>query len=195
MKALPLLLILACACLALTGCPAYSLRPLYTEQDAVMEPALEGDWATPRPEDTEVSTFRRSEGHAYALSVFHPDTKVQENYTVQLVRLEGQTYMDLMAEDQRIGGTKLDGLIGLIPTHVILKVKISGDDLAFATWEDDAIRKQGPGTAGLDHQMVEGGVLVTAPTEVLRRYITAHAEDAFTPVQYLKRKGKTPVRP
>jgi hypothetical protein len=84
--------------------------------------------------------------------------------------------------------------MGVIPTHVILKVKISGDDLAYSTWEDDAMRKQNTGGGGLDYQMVEGGVLVTAPTEALRRYIPIHTQDAFTPVQYLKRRSKAPIQ-
>jgi hypothetical protein len=150
-----LLLFLIVACLALVGCPSYSVHPLYTDQDAVVEPALEGTWGTPRPSDKEVIIFRKSDDHAYSLSVFHPDTKVKENYVVHLVRLEDQMY----------------------------------------TWEDDAIRKQSNGVAGLEYQMAEGGVLVTAPTEAVRRYISAHTQDAFTPVQYLKRRGKATIQP
>jgi len=183
------------ACLLSIGCPSYSVHPLYTDQDVVVEPALEGTWSSPDPNDKEVITFRKSGDHDYSLSIFHPDTKVTENYTVHLVRLESQMYMDLIADDQTIGDAKLDGPMGVIPTHVIQKVKISGDDLAFATWEDDAIRKQSTGGAGLDYQMVEGGVLVTAPTEALRRYISEHAQDVFSPVEHLKRRGKAPIQP
>jgi hypothetical protein len=190
-----LLLLVIVACLALIGCPAYSVHPLYTDQDAVVEPALEGTWGTPRASDKEVIVFRKSDNHQYSLSVFHPDTKVKENYTVHLVRLEGQMYMDLIADDQTIGDAKLDGLMGVIPTHVILKVKISGDDLAYSTWADDVLRKQSTGGAGLDYQMVEGGVLVTTSTDALRRYISAHAENEFSEVEYLKRTGKAPIQP
>ena len=190
-----LLLLVIIACLALIGCPALSVHPLYTDQDAVVEPALEGTWGAPDPSDKDVITFRKSGDRGYKLSVFHPDTKVTDNYTVHLVLLESQMYMDLIADDQAIGDAKLDGLMGVIPTHVIMKAKISGDDLAYSTWEDDGIRKQSTGVAGLDYQMVDGGVLVTAPTEALRRYISAHTRDAFTPVQYLKRRGKAAIQP
>ena len=67
--------------------------------------------------------------------------------------------------------------------------------MGYATWEDDAIRKQSNGVAELEYQMAEGGVLVTAPTEAVRRYISAHTQDAFTPVQYLKRRGKATIQP
>jgi hypothetical protein len=143
-------LLLLCAlsgCFLLTGCPAYSVHPLYIEQDAVEEPALEGTWGTPRPSDKETISFQKSGGHEYSLSIFHPDTKVTENYTAHVVRLEGLMYMDVIAEGQAIGDAKLDGLMGVIPTHLILKVKISRDDLVFGTWKDDEIRKQSAGGA------------------------------------------------
>jgi hypothetical protein len=179
------------ACLALTGCPSYSINALYTDQDTVVEPALEGTWSTPNSSDSEVIVFQRSGNHEYRLSVLHPDTRVKENYKVHLVRLGGEMFMDLIADDQTVGDAKMDSPIGVIATHVIMQVKISGDDLAYSTLEDDAIRKQNAaGGAGLDYQMVEGGMLVTSPTDALRRYISVHTNDAFSSVDHLKRKGK-----
>jgi hypothetical protein len=87
------------------------------------------------PSDKEVISFWKSDGHEYRLSVFHPDTKVKENYLVHLVRLEDQMYMDIISDDQMIGDAKLDAPLGVIPTHVILNVKISGDHLPFAAWK------------------------------------------------------------
>jgi len=188
-----LLLFLIVACLSLIGCPSYSVHPLYTDQDAVVESALEGTWSSSDPNDREAIRFQKSGDYEYSLSIFHSDTKVNENYKVHLVRLGDQMFMDLIADDQTVGDAKLDGPVGVIATHVILKVTISADDLAYATLEDDTIRKQSAaGGAALDYQMVNGGVLVTTPTDALRRYISAHVQDAFSKVQHLKRKGKAP---
>jgi hypothetical protein len=193
-----LLLFLVVACLALLGCPSYSVHPLYTDQDAVVEPALEGAWVGPDPDDKEGVVFKKAGDHEYSMAVFYPATKVTQTYEVHLVRLRGHLFMDLIANDQTVDGAKLDGVMGVISTHIILKVKISGDDLAYATLEleDDALRKQN--TAGgtpLDYYMVNEGVLVTASTDPLRRYISAHTEDGFSKFEHMKRKGKTPIQP
>jgi len=190
-----LLLFLVVATLALLGCPALSLHPLYTDADAVLVPELEGTWGTPRPSDKEEISFRKSDNYQYGMSVFHPDTKVKENYSVRLARIEGQLYMDVIADGQSIGDMTLDTPIGLVPTHVILKVRISGDDFEYSTWEDDAIRKQGTGAAGLDYQVVEGATLVTTSTDGLRRYISSLSPDAFSKSELLKRRGKAAARP
>lgn len=183
-------------CLALTGCPSYSVHPLYTDQDAVVEPALEGWWSNPESDDKQGIVFQKSSDRKYTMSVLQPDAKVRQNYEVHLVRLGSEEFMDIIADDQTINGVNLDLPMGAIPTHVILKVKISGDDLAFATLEGDAIRKQSPaGEVVLDYQMLDRGVLVTAPTDALRRYLAAHTQDVFTPVEHLKRTLKSPTHP
>ncbi len=191
-----LFLIPILACLPLIGCPAYSVHPLYTDQDAVVEPALEGTWVSPDPGDKEELTFKKVGDRDYSMTFFSPDTKVSQNYNVRLVRLGSQLFMDLIAHDQTITGVKLDDSFGVIATHVILKVKISGDDLAYAALEEDAITKQNPkGGAPLDYQIADGSTLVTAPTDALRRYISVHTEDVFSSFDHLKRKVKAPIQP
>jgi len=193
---LRMLLLPSFACVFLIGCPAFSVHPLYTDQDAVVEPALEGTWSGSEPGGKGELSFQKSGDHEYSLTIFYPDTKVKENYKIHLVRLEGQLFMDLIADDQTFDGAKVDGPLGVIATHVIAKVKVSGDDLAYATLEDDAIRKQSTsGGTPLDYQMADGGVLVTTQTDALRRSISAHAEDVFSGFQHLKRKGKTSIQP
>ena len=79
---------------------------------------------------------------------------------------------------------------------MIAKVKVTEDDLAYTTLEEDKIREQNPtGGALLDYQITDRDVLVTAQTDALRRYISAHAEDAFSKFEHLKRKGKAPIQP
>jgi len=191
-----LLLLIVGACLFLIGCPSYSLHPLYTDQDAVVEPALEGTWVFPDPGDEEEITFKKASDHEYSMAIFHPDTKVSETYKVHLVRLGGQLFMDFIADEQTIPGVKLEGPLGVIATHMIAKVKVTGDNLAYATLEEDKIREHNPtGDARLDYQITDGDVLVTAPTDALRRYIAAHTEDAFSKFEHLKRKGKAPIQP
>jgi hypothetical protein len=190
-------LVFVFACLPLIGCPSYSLHPLYTDQDAVVEPALEGTWVDTDPGGKGEITFKKVGDYEYSAASFDADPRVIQTYKVHLVRVGGQLFMDYVADEQTIAGAKVDNPPGVIATHVILKVKISGDDLAYATLEDDAVRKQSvAGGAPLDYQITdEGAVLVTAQTDALRRYISAHSEDAFSKFEHLKRKGKAPTQP
>jgi hypothetical protein len=175
-----LLAVFIALCLPLCACPSYSLHPLYTDEDAVMEPALEGTWSLDSDANVEL-LFEKSGDHEYSLSISYPDQKALQNYTVHLVPLDGQLFMDLVFENQTVEGTKVDEPVGAVYAHLILKVNISGDDMAFAALEDVAIRKPIiPGSTPLDYELADEGLLVTAQTDALRDYISAHAEDGFS---------------
>lgn len=191
-----LLLFLIFSCLLLSGCPSFSVHPLYKDTDAVAEPALEGTWS-PGPNDKEELSFHKSGDHEYSLVIFYPDTQVRQTYEVHLVRLEGQLFMDVIFEDQTVNGAEAEVPFGIVPAHVIVKVKISGAELAYATLEDDAIRKEAAsGGTRLDYlQMPEEPLLVTAQTDALRDYISAHPDNAFSDFEVLKRKYGTLTRP
>lgn len=126
-----LLLFIVSAYLLLSGCAPSSVHALYTDQDAVVEPDLEGTWSLV-PDDKGELVFQKSGDHEYALAIFCTDTKVRQNYEVHLVRLGGQLFMDLIFKDQTVDETEVDGPLGVVPTHIIAKVKIARDDLAYA---------------------------------------------------------------
>lgn len=186
MKAL-WLLPLTLVCLIFSGCPAYSVHPLFTDQDAVVEPNLEGTWVGDSDDKSELH-FKQSAAHQYSLVVSDPNSRSEQNYQVTLVRLGDQLFMDLVFTDQTVNGTKIDDLLGALSCHVIAKVTISGNDLAYSTLEDQPIEKQNPRGARLAHVTTEGPLLVTADTEALRRYVSAHAGDGFSDWKHLTRK-------
>jgi hypothetical protein len=179
----------------LGGCPSYSLRPLYTKADAVTEPALEGTWMSADPQEKGEITFCKSQIGGYELSVFDPDTKIRQTYDGNLVRLGGELFMDIEFAEETLHGVNVDSPMGVLPTHEIMKLRISGDELAFAWLEDDAIQKpKESGGSPLKYQLVNPGLfqrlLITADTEDLRRYVAAHADAGFTDFGRLKRVGK-----
>lgn len=178
-------------CLPLCACPSYSLHPLYTDEDAVVEPALEGTWSSDSDDNVEL-LFEKSGDDEYSLSISCADPKVLQNYKVHLVRLQGQLFMDLIFENQTVKGATVEEPVGAFHAHLIVKVNISGDDLAYAVLQDDAIRKPIiPGSAPLDYDHADEGLLVTAQTDALRDYVSAHSEDGFSDFEYLKRKDGT----
>jgi len=181
-------LFLACVTLTLTGCPAYSVHPLYTNEDAIVEPALEGSWVDTSEDPTEFS-FRKSAEHEYSMTMSDPKSKIVQNYTVNLVRLGDQMFMDIVFKDQAVNDTKIDDPIGTVPCHIIVKVNIAGDDLAYAVMDDDPIQKQGPlEKPPLGYVTTDEGPLVTAETDALRRYVSTDKGDAFPNWEHLTRK-------
>jgi hypothetical protein len=190
---------LACwllGCFWLGGCPSYSLCPLYTEADAVTEPALEGTWMSADTQEMGKISFCKSQNGGYEFSVFDPDTKIRQRYDAELVRLAGQLFMDIKFTEETLNGVSVDSPIGVLPMHEIMKVRISGDELAFAGLEDDAIQKPNEsGGSPLKYQLVNPGwfeqLLITADTEDLRRYVAAHADEGFTDFGHLMRVGKS----
>lgn len=141
-------------------------------------------------------TFYKSKNAGYEFTVFDPDTKIRQTYDAELVGLAGQLFMDFRFTEETLNGVSVDPPIGMLPMHEIMKVRISGDELAFAGLEDDAIQKPNEsGGSPLKYQFVNPGLfqqlLITADTEELRRYVAAHADEGFTDFGHLKRVRKS----
>ena len=192
----------AAVCLILSGCAPTSVHPLYSDDDAVVEHALEGTWIdADKPDDAPI-VFKKSGDHAYTMTIGDPDTKFvqkfdvsdpgikfMQNYDVNLVRLGNQLYMDIAFSDQKVLGTKLDLPLGAFPAHEIVKLRVAGDELAYAMLDSEQIQKQNQWDS-LPLVLTDGdqATLITAPTADLRHYITIHADDVFGDFNHLTRK-------
>lgn len=183
----------ALVCLVLSGCGPNSVHPLYTSDDAVVEPALEGTWIEAGKEDESEFNLQKSGAHEYTLAISSPDNKFVQNYEVNFVRLGDQLYMDMEFKDQAIDGAKLDLPLGAFPAHVIVKLRVAGDDLAYATLDKGEIDKQNQwDSLPLAFVDTDGATLISAPTADLRHYISVHADDVFSDFEHLTRKRDTP---
>jgi len=66
----------------------------------------------------------------------------------------------------------------------------------FREGDETAFSQSVSGGTPLDYQVANGSpLLVTAQTDALRRYISAHAEDVFSDFEHLKRKRETSIQP
>jgi hypothetical protein len=181
------LLLVSLVCVLLGGCSAYSVHPLYTAEDAVVEPALEGTWVS--DDKTEIQ-LKKTGAHEYSMVMSSPDTKEIQTYKVNLVRLGDQLFADMIFDGRTLDGTKLDEPAGAVDMHVVLKLTLSGGDLGYAALDQDAIEKQNAeAKPPLDYMLMDSSMLVTAPTDVLRRYVVAHAAEVFSKPEQLKRKA------
>jgi hypothetical protein len=183
----------ALVCLTLSGCAPTSIDPLYTKDDAVVEPALEGTWIdADKPDDSPI-VLRKSGTHEYTMSLIDSEKKSAQNYDVNLVRLGDELYMDIAFSDQTLDGNKLDLPLGTIPTHEIVKIRVTGDTLAYATLDSEQIKKQNQwDSQPLALADADQATLIAAPTADLRHYITIHTDEVFGDFEHLTRKPPAP---
>jgi hypothetical protein len=126
MKKVGLVLLWALAC-ALSGCgDLLSLHALYTKQDQVFDPAIEGRWEN----KDDILTVKRM-GDMYE-AVLQGRTPAAEavKYEVHLVDVKGLRFADILATDQ----------IG----HNILRVHVADNKLTIAFMDSEWLRQHVP---------------------------------------------------
>jgi hypothetical protein len=181
------------ASIFLAGCPVSDLHPLNNSSDNVAEPLLVGKWIPPDSGDKGFVAFEKAESSGYTMIVSDPATGLTDQYEVHLVRLGVKLFADLRFSSRAHGDATVDMPFGLISAHVVAQLTISKDDLGWATMEDnrkndasgkdDAAKKPTVGSLPYDAD----DLLVLADTESLRKYVAAHATDAFSDAAHLKR--------
>lgn len=187
-----LLPLLSLVCLVLSGCSAYSVHPLYTAQDAVVEPTLEGTWVSDSPNDPEFRV-QKSAAHEYTLTILAPDTKLVRTYKVNLVRFGNLLFADMIFDGETLAGAKTDAPLGTVPMHVIVKLELTGDRLEYAVLDKEALEKRNTLEAvPLKLMETQSELVIADETAALRRYISVHAGEVFTDPDYLRRAPATP---
>lgn len=162
-------LVLLAAAAVLTGCaPAVSIHPIYTAQDVVSDPALEGSWTD--DDSGEVWQIAKA-ADGYDVTVFHEgNSPTTEAFNIHVLRLGGIELADATSK-----GDPGLGIVG----HVIVKIHVQGDELTVAMMSDAWLKTMVD--AGLAPQPVtdkDGGrIILTAPTGVLQQFLTEHAAD------------------
>jgi len=167
------------------------VHPLYTTQDAVVEPALEGTWVS-NPDDEAEFSIQKSGAHEYSLMVATPSENSVQTYKVNLVRLGNQLFADMIFDNETIQGKKIGPPAGSVPMHVIARVEVAGDQLSYAVLDEEALKKQNALEATPLKLLPTGDALIiTDETDSLRRYISIHTGDVFSDPDHLKRKPRT----
>jgi hypothetical protein len=189
----PLLGLVILASIFLAGCPVSDLHPLYNSSDNVLEPLLVGKWIPPDSGDKGFIAFEKASGSGYTMILNDPDSGVTDRYEFQLARLGGNLFADMHFANRSNGDTSVEMPVGVIATHMVVKLTVTGDDLGWATMEDDALKNilkkdaasEKSAAGKLEYDSDDS--LVLADTETLRRYVTAHATDGFSEAEHWKR--------
>ncbi|HEV2617367.1 MAG TPA: hypothetical protein VGU63_12250 [Candidatus Acidoferrales bacterium] len=165
----------------LNGC-AYSLHPLYNPDENVREPGLVGTWvSTENNKANNTVTIRENADGTYEAVGTSPDSHVEQDYKVHLVRLGNNLFADAIFDDQLSNGKNMDLPAGVVPLHYFYKVSITGDTLQFAQLNHDWLIQQFDAKKiSIAHEIMGekpgSDILFTASPAELQRFIRQIAD-------------------
>ena len=173
----------------LAGCePTLSLHPLYTGKDLVFQTELLGSWVGGGDGDKTTITFQKSGENAYEL-FFMGEGTAGKHFEARLAQVGRYLFLDVSPKEL---DTKDDFYkMHLIPVHTFYRVRVEGDLLQINYLDDDWVKKLTAARAtDISQEILDGEVVLTAPTEALQSFVLMHAEDeeAFPLVQYRRQK-------
>jgi len=150
-----------------------SIYPLYTEKDIIFDPALLGTWVGENQE--QIWEFSTEDSFSYNL--VYTDDSVASGFTVHLVFLEGNLFMDLYPDELEFGNELYQ--MYLIPAHTIAKAFLENDllrlDWLDIEWLEEMIETN---TLKISHEKLENNtILLTAKTKDLQAMVMKYGND------------------
>jgi hypothetical protein len=166
----PMFVAAAAACLI--GCVP-SLHPIYTPDNVVFEPRLEGKWVTADGDESWVFTAENDRGY----DLLYTDSEDKEGrFEVYLTRADGVTFLDLYPREPDLQSACLYRCL-LVPVHTFLKADLEGDQLTLAVADIDWLEEHLEAHPdALAHERMGEGFLLTAQPEALRSFFAGLAK-------------------
>lgn len=178
-------LLLTVALFAAPGCLVVSVSPSHTRDSLVWEPALLGEWQS--QDDAASMRVERGEWQSYTIEYAH--TVEKGRLTGYLSTIGKERFLDVMPARGEDHGSFL------LPLHVVLRMKLDGDQLELTPlsydWLFDRLKKKLPVT-GLSVILDEKeNALIVSPTAALRSWLArqAPAASTFGPAAVFRRKA------
>lgn len=156
-----------------------SLHPFYTEEQGVLEPGLLGTWVLTDEDGREQHVrFERSDESSYQVLLDFADDPGSNRFRTtldgRLVRLGDELYLDL-AQNKKTLDEK--SIFYVLPLHTIYRLRVNGDTLELAYFDDDKIAAQiESGELSIAHEQVNGDILLTAGPEELHKLALENPE-------------------
>jgi hypothetical protein len=155
-----------------------SVHPLVVESEAV--PEIVGRWVSVDDDgDVTTLTFRARGRGAYELLLSENGVARQGTLSLRFGRFGGELFWDATAlpledEDDFWGEHRL-------PVHGFARVRLDGDRFEIAFLDPQAVRRsiENDDTA-LAYERTDDGILLTASSEALGSWVSAHADDDGT---------------
>ncbi len=172
LKIIYILFLLVVQLSALHSQTVLSLNPLFTEQDAFLIPQAENRWAV---DEDDTVIIKKTGDNFYLLKYGKANNPSQ--YEAVFISVDNVIFLDLVPKIPDTIGSK-DYRKQIQPLHSFLKIKIEKDTLWVAelnyAWFYDQFTKN---KNLLAHSWREGGLLIMASTNELRKFIVAHVND------------------
>lgn len=168
--------LLAVAAAALLVACVPSVNPFYTAKDVVTDPRLAGTWTEAGKKDKATTwTFAAATNNAYAVALRDDDGKTGK-FEGHLFKLGKELFLDLTPTECKFDDQQA-GLVGcaVIPGHLLFRVKLEDGNFFLAICKPDWTQKfieNNP--AAIAHRMVDGGVILTAETAALQKFVLQH---------------------
>ena len=147
-----------------------SLHPLFTEQDAVLIPGIEGLWIIP---DFGMTVSFQKAGDNFYLLKYGSETNAS-TFEAVFVQIKDEFYLDLNGVlSDTIGDD--DYRNTFITAHSIYKIKINKDSLQlyeanYAWFHSYAMKNNSP----LKYEWVKNALLLTSKTDEIKSFIAGH---------------------
>lgn len=170
-----LALALPLVAVTLSGCLAYSLQPLYRDEDTVFRPELVGRWSEDG-NSSETWELTRSGDRKYEI-VIAEDGK-RGVFEGHLVKLGDVLFLDMYPADMSLDAEET-WRAHLFPMHTFLIVRQVTPTPSFAPLDDDWVKELVTTTPGaIRHELVGDRVVLTASTSELQAFLVKHATTA-----------------
>lgn len=160
------LLLILLIVLVLTGCVP-SLNPLYTDQDLILLPGLEGTWMD---QDKNLWAFSQNGDKSYLLTLTI-ETSNPQIFDANLVNLNNHIFMDLYPNnlDSQFKGQPDMTKWHLMPMHSFSKIQLPGDNLRINMLNPDWIQnlvKQNKLVLSYQVSSNGDGMLTASPADI-----------------------------
>ena len=168
------LIAIGAAAILLAACIP-SVNPFYTEKDVIEDPHLIGEWqdksATNNPE---VWVFEQSTNKGFSLTV--TEEGKTGKFAAYLFQLKQERFLDVIPTDCNFATNQADLVaFAMFPGHLIFRVGQTGSELQIAPCDYDWLAKyleKNPNA--LAHHNESGGILLTADTRDLQKFVLKH---------------------
>ncbi|MDZ4857538.1 MAG: hypothetical protein SGI88_01035 [Candidatus Hydrogenedentes bacterium] len=170
--------------LLLAGCMVRSLNPIYTDEDLVQVPEVEGTW---KGDDETTFSFVR-EGDGYLFSVKEKESSVTAS--AHFVRLGSEIYMDLTIPEETFDAMEklnsgLPMTVGLYttPVHVFYQIERTDGLFRMRTMNHGWVKeRRDKGRLWIGHIAQDDSTLLIADTARVQRFLRkwAHCDEAWS---------------
>jgi hypothetical protein len=177
----------------LTGC-AFSLQPLYTEEDLSFDPALLGIWVDETGHTSWEFTKESETDYRLVTTETRPewDHSKKGEFEVHLVKLDGVMFLDFFPAEMESPHNN-SYMLHFLPVHTFVRVIQIGPTLIYGeltewdrgSWLIEYLENY---PTAIKHEKVEGYILLTAPPKELQDFLLAHLEDGFKDQVELERQ-------